>query len=129
MGDLYNALGSIDGTWFLLVLAFIVIDVATGFANAVVNGALQSSKMKEGFWHKMANLTALVVAALVDVSSVRMNMGFDAPIFELSCGYVMIMELISIAENLRSINPELGNIPFMRVLDGDGPSGKHAKED
>lgn len=107
MQDITNAMTAIDMTWFCLVLVGVAMDIVTGYAQAMANRELMSSKMRDGFYHKLGIMLSLVAAAMVDIASSRISIGFDAPVFEGFCGYILVMEITSICENLAKINPEL----------------------
>lgn len=104
--------------WFALL--FILLDIITGYAQAIANRCIDSTKMRKGFWHKLAIIIVLVVANIVD-AGLNMgfssgNMGISAPIFEVACGYVVVMELTSILENIKLMNPELAGTKLLRLF-------------
>lgn len=113
--------------WFALL--FILFDIVTGYAQAIANRCIDSSKMRKGFWHKLAIIIVLIVANVID-AGLNMgfnagNMGISAPIFEVACGYVVVMELTSILENVKLMNPELADTKLLRLFNahdsGDEP--------
>lgn len=111
--NVFDAISAIDPTCFAFALAFILLDVITGVIKGAATagqegGGLSSEKMKQGFWHKLAIITALIVAALLDTAAATgLELGFEVPLFEGACVYVVLMELFSILENIAVINPEL----------------------
>ena len=115
---------------FLVTLVFILMDIITGYAQAVANGTVKSENMRKGFWHKLAIILALLTAGLVDVTiqmGIGEQLGFVTPIFECACGYVILMELTSILENIVKMYPELANKRFIGLfangLTQSAPSG------
>lgn len=104
---------------FLVTLVFILMDIVTGYGQALANKTVKSEKMRQGFWHKLAIILALLVAGMVDVTiqlGIGEQLGFVTPIFECGCGYIMLMELTSILENIIKMNPELGTKKFLRLF-------------
>jgi len=47
--EILEIIGQLDGTAFALALLFIAFDVITGYAQAVANKTVSSTKMKTGF--------------------------------------------------------------------------------
>ena len=104
--------------WFALI--FILLDIITGYAQAIANRCIDSTKMRKGFWHKLAIVMVLVVANLVDaglnMGISASDMGVSAPIFEVACGYVVVMELTSILENIKLMTPELAGSKLLKLF-------------
>lgn len=120
--NILEAFSNIDPTWLCFALTFIFLDVLTGICKGAATankegGGLSSEKMKAGFWHKLGIISALVVAGLLDAAAgAGLDLGFDAPVFEAACGYVVIMELLSILENIAEINPELAGSKLLQLF-------------
>ena len=116
---------------FIFTLLFIMFDVVTGYAQAIANKNIQSEKMRKGFWHKLAIILALVLAGAIDVlmgTGVVLDTGISAPIFEAACVYVIVMELSSILENIKKMNPELAGSKLLDLF-GSQPEGKHGEHE
>lgn len=115
--NIIDALCAIDPTWLCFALVFILLDVLTGICKGAATHNLSSEKMKSGFWHKLGIIAALVVAGLIDAAAGSgLDIGFEVPVFEAVCGYVVIMELLSILENIAEINPELAGSRVFQLL-------------
>lgn len=98
--------------WIVVVwLCALVLDYITGSAAAAKNGEWSSKKAREGLWHKLGSIAAVLVAALCDIAlSVIIdgvgaqviadwlggNMTFITPIV---CIWYIITEAGSILEN------------------------------
>lgn len=55
--------------WIVIVwLCALVLDYITGSAAAAKNGEWSSKKAREGLWHKLGSITAVLVAALCDIA-------------------------------------------------------------
>ena len=115
--ELFGLIGQLDGWAFGFALAFVAMDVVTGYAQAVANHTVDSKIMKSGFWHKLALVFAMLAAGMADMAAmVEIDLGFALPIFECACGYVMLMELTSILENVKLMNPQLADSAIMKLL-------------
>lgn len=114
---------------FLLVMA-IALDYITGTAAAKATGEWTSKVAREGLWHKLGEIVALLVAALCDIAiSVILHTG-AAQIFEgLPYGnYITLVvatwyfftEIGSILENIKKLGAPIPEwlISGARVLKG-----------
>lgn len=55
--------------WIVVVwLCALVLDYITGSAAAAKNGKWSSKKAREGLWHKLGSIAAVLVAALCDIA-------------------------------------------------------------
>lgn len=97
----------------LVVIAVVamVLDIITGFASAVKNKDLSSSKMREGLWHKAGFCGLLILAYLVQFAMVHMELGLNFPAVDAVCIWIVVTEIVSIVENLCVINPSILNSP------------------
>ena len=94
--------------WAVFVWIFcIVLDYLSGSAAAKATGEWSSQKAREGLWHKLGEIFAVLVAALCDiaVSVVLKGSGVDLPIevgplvTPVVLLWYIVTELGSIAEN------------------------------
>lgn len=83
----------------MILLAFIVIDVVTGFLKALVKKCLDSTKMREGLMKKFFEIVICVVAFLVDKM-----VGIDK-LSQLTVVFYCIEEALSILENTAEYMP------------------------
>ena len=82
--------------WVLLLpLILMAADIITGWIQATVNGTWDSTKMRKGLYRKSGEILIIVLAYVI---SVAVSLPFDVAAF--IAGYVVIMELISVCENL-----------------------------
>ena len=82
--------------WVLLLpLILMAADIITGWIQATINGTWDSTKMRKGLYRKSGELLIIVIAYVI---SIAIKLPFDAASF--IGGYVIIMELISVCENL-----------------------------
>lgn len=79
----------------LLPVAMMAIDIVTGFINAWVKGEIKSSILRKGIAKKSGELVIILLGELF-VIGMNLSVGICAGISI----YIIIMELISIFENL-----------------------------
>lgn len=80
---------------FLLPLVLMAADVVTGWIQASVNGTWDSTKMRKGLFRKSGELLIIIVAYVIYEA---IALPVDVPVF--ISGYVVIMEILSVLENL-----------------------------
>lgn len=88
-------------------LVMILIDILTGIFKGVKTGTLNSTKMRSGLWNKLAFIMAMVLAMVCELFINVVDMGVDIPLTGFVCAYIVVTEIVSIMENLSTINPEL----------------------
>lgn len=82
--------------WILLLpLCLMAADIVTGWLQATINGTWDSTKMRVGLFRKSGELLVIVIAYAIYSA---ISLPFDVPSF--IAGYIIIMELISVFENL-----------------------------
>ena len=108
--------------WMLIIIAccFMLLDVVTGFVQAIMNKCVDSKVMKTGLFHKCGFLLAIVFGCLCEYAMNYIDLGFDVPIQDVVCGYIIVMEIASILENLALISPELASKKFMDIFKSSG---------
>lgn len=104
---------NVDWHVFVIVIAFIVMDVVTGIAQAAKNKALDSSKMRDGLFHKIGFMFAVVLACLCEYAMAWLDLGFDIPMIGGVCTFICLTELVSILENIALLAPELSENTFL----------------
>lgn len=91
----------------LAVFSGIIIDVITGVIFAIITKSLNSTKMRQGGLHKIAEVIAVIFSAYAEHSMDMLNINVGFSIFKIVCSYLIIMECISIIENLGKMNPNV----------------------
>ena len=109
----------------IAVLGLVVVDVITGILNACRKKELNSTKMRDGFYHKFAYFIILFTAWFIDILSDRIDLGYGQPhLFDFCAVFICGIEITSIVENVKLMNPELDN-SLLDVF--DKPNGpKHS---
>ena len=94
-----EALKNIEFTnryWIIfLPLILMAADILSGWIQATVNGNWDSSKMRVGLYRKSGEILAIIISYAIYTA---INLPIDIPVF--IAGYIIVMELISITENL-----------------------------
>lgn len=86
---------------------FIAFDILTGIIRAVYEGKLASKSMRKGLFNKMGEVLTLSLAKLLEYTSVNFDLGFSIPLYNGTVIYVIVMELLSIVENISALNPDM----------------------
>ena len=82
--------------WILFPPLFLMAaDVVTGWIQATINETWDSSKMRVGLYRKSGELLVIIIAYVVYAA---ISLPVDVPAF--IAGYIIVMEIISVAENL-----------------------------
>lgn len=108
----------IEIQWSLICVAccFMVLDIVTGFTQAVINKCVSSTIMKLGLWHKCGFLLAIIFGCLCDWAMTFVDLGFTLPIQQAVCLFIILTEIVSNLENLGKISPELADNKFMSIF-------------
>lgn len=97
-------------------LMFIALDLLTGFAQAVANKTVNSTKMRAGLWHKCGFVLTMLLAALIELAMRYIDLGFTLPLFVPVCVFIMLTEIVSIFENICELSPELAGSKLARLF-------------
>lgn len=92
---------------YILTLAFIILDFATGLVKAFKAGTFTSTRMRAGLYTKSGLLGLMVLGGLADYAQEFFDLGVTVPTTGAVCGYIVLMEIASIIENLGEINPAI----------------------
>lgn len=83
---------------FAIPVALMIIDILTGVIHAWATGHLKSYRMREGLMKKFAEISILVIGVLFEC-----GLGLPTYILSLFSIYIILMELVSICENLKKM--------------------------
>lgn len=78
--------------------------------------------MREGGKHKLFLIVVMAFGISLDVSQSLIDMGFNLPCSECVCGYIALMEILSVVENINATFPNalpkaLTNILYQTAKD------------
>lgn len=93
--------------WYLMLPMILMgVDIATGFINAWIKQEIQSSKLRTGLGKKIGEVAILVISELFTYT-----LGLPKDLMKFFTAYIILMEIISIIENLDKLGvPIPGNI-------------------
>lgn len=101
-------------------LAFMVMDIVTGFAAAVIKNDVSSAKMRAGLGHKALLVCLIALALMLEVAGAHITgLGFSGVTTVGVCVYIIVMEVASCMENVCGAYPELRDTPLMRIFKHD----------
>ncbi len=105
---------------YIVVLLFILGDIITGVIKALYNEGLNSTVLRKGLYHKLAEIITLVGAGLIDYTADYIELGFSTHVYNYVACYICLMEIVSIIENLSEINPALNSLfkPYLEKIKG-----------
>lgn len=112
--------------------AMMILDVISGFIGAIMEHNVNSTKMREGLFHKGALIMLIVIAWVCEVFVMHVpDIGLTVPLVIPACVLIFTMELVSILENVSVINPELKGTKLLELfnLDEKEIGGDHVKRD
>lgn len=88
-----------DEMWVVMLPAILmVVDFFTGTINAWIKGELDSSKMRKGLGKKIGEMSAILIGEIFVIA-----FGLTTLVVDAISIYIVIMELISICENLEKL--------------------------
>lgn len=82
-------------------------DIVTGIIKGLYLDGLNSTILRKGLFHKLSEMLAIGFAYGLEYAVKVIDLGIDIPIFYGVITYIVIMELISIIENICLVNPRL----------------------
>lgn len=89
-------------------LLFSLIDIITGYIQAVINKNVESKKMREGLLHKFLLVLIIFIGFIIQFA---FNVNY---ISVCICLYICVMEMTSILENLQKAGIELKIANFLK---------------
>ena len=110
----------------ILVFAFILLDVITGFMKGLYNKNIDSSALRKGLLHKASEALVFGCSVLLEYAVQYIELGIDLPLSGVVTVYIVGMEATSIIENLCEINPKLFKLfqPYLSKLQGGNEDDK-----
>lgn len=115
--------------WIIAALVFVVLDIVSGLGKAVATHDFKTSVMRQGLIHKMGSVLAILLFVLIDIfqhyidlsrafsdalgaDGLRLNINLTPWV----CGYIILMEVMSIIENICVINPDIVPARLLNIL-------------
>ena len=102
---------------YIIPAMFILFDIISGVLKAACEGNLASTLMRKGLFNKLGEILALILGKLVEYASVQYQLGFSIPLYTAIAAYLILMETLSILENISAMNPAMGKFlsKFMKA--------------
>lgn len=102
---------------YIIPAMFILFDIISGVLKAAYEGNLASTLMRKGLFNKLGEILALMLGKLVEYASLQYQLGFSIPLYTAIAAYLILMETLSILENISAMNPTMGKFlsKFMKA--------------
>lgn len=102
------------------VCLLVLCDLVFGMAAAAKNGEFDSSKVRQGLWHKTGEFALIVLAMVIDALLLAgVTVPFDIPngsaIVAVTTG-LCVMEISSLLEIAVRLNDQLAHLPIFKLL-------------
>lgn len=106
-----------QAAFFVVACAMMALDVISGFLAACANKEVDSSAMRRGIYHKVLEVVLLFACLVIEVASATyIELPVDVPAYEVVAGYIIVMELTSILENVGKGNPAFADSPVFKLF-------------
>lgn len=103
-----------------LACVMMIADVVVGFIVAVINEKISSTKMRNGLLHKVLMLVLIFACLAIEIGVSHTGaLPYDVPTCEVVCGYIIIMEFVSMLENVANGYPELRDSALFKLFNFD----------
>lgn len=113
----FNAITESQMWSILIACIMMVADIVAGFTSACILHNIQSVKMREGIGHKVLMLILIAVSYVLGVGFEHItNSVVNIPSIEIVCGYIIVMEIASVLENISKAYPEFVNSSLFKYL-------------
>lgn len=108
MNDVFNKITFANDFWVVMLPAILMaLDIITGFVNAWAKNDIKSSVMRQGLARKFGELVIIAIGQLFFY-----GVGLPKYIVAGISTYIILMELISICENLKKLG-----VPIPKFID------------
>lgn len=93
--------------WATVAVVFIGFDILSGWIKGLATNHFQTAIMRAGLFHKLGSLLAIALGVIIDLVQEYLDLGFAIHITAAICAYIILMEIVSVVENICEINPEI----------------------
>lgn len=102
---------------YIIPAMFILLDIISGILKAAYEGNLASTLMRKGLFNKLGEILSLILGKLAEYASAQYQLGFSIPLYTAIAAYIILMETLSILENISAMNPTMGKFlsKFMKA--------------
>lgn len=118
-------------TWGIAIACIMMLaDIVVGFIVAAINEELSSTKMRKGLLHKVLMLILIIVCLIIEIGIQHTIMlPYDIPTCEVVCGYIIVMELMSVLENIAKGYPALADSTLFKLFKLGNKNEDNRKEE
>ena len=113
----------------IIVGCAILSDIITGFVKAWSTKTLNSQVLRKGLLHKFSEVFLCAVSYGAEYATHYIAIDVSIPLFNATCGYIVLMETVSVFENLTAINPDLSKYLHKIFAKFDPPEETEETED
>lgn len=126
-----------------IVLGLALVDFIFGFLKGYVKRNISSSKMRQGGVNKLCELLIMLTACGLELGIHALGQYYASGSLEIFtkimgvlaalavCGYITLMEIVSILENYAEINPNAKWVrrilKFLKVVESEEEEGNDEK--
>ncbi len=104
----------------IAVCLLVLCDLVFGMAAAAKNGEFDSSKVRQGLWHKTGEFALIILAIIIDALLLSgVTVPFDIPngsAIVTVCTGLCVMEISSLLEIAVRLNDQLAHLPIFKML-------------
>lgn len=103
---------------YIIAGCFILGDIITGLLLAAYKGDINSTKLRQGLYHKIAEVLAVGFSVFLEYACMYIELGVDLPLKNIVVIYISLMETVSIIENMCGMNDGLSKLfaPYLEKL-------------
>ena len=109
-------LPTVDGWLAVIVVFFVLLDIATGITKAIKEGTFSSSGLREGGAHKASYFALIALGWGLDWGMMHADLGVTLPAYASICAFVIAIEIVSIVENIVAVNPNIDFTTIYKIL-------------
>ena len=92
-------------------------DVVTGIGASLSKGErLDSTKLREGMWHKAGFVALLLFTGGIDYAAPFFGVKIGQLLYPIAAGFIFATETVSIFENISVMNPDIRNSKIGELL-------------
>ena len=115
--EILNNLSFTNIVWQIVTpLIFMLADIITGVIQAIINKNLDSQKMREGLLRKLGLILIVILSFII-------HYAFNIPVISKAIIiYIVLMETLSIFENLKKAGIDFGKFGELLKVKADEPT-------
>lgn len=93
--------------YIIACFALILLDIATGIMKAVYEGQFSSRGLRQGGLRKLSELVLVFLGVGLEYAQTAWGIETPFPATPIIGAYIVIMEIVSILENVGAMNKDL----------------------